>query len=109
MQHELWIDHSMADTVCHYALNAKQAGCSGVVCSPLEAKLVAETCGSGFVTVTPGIRFASDAKGDQKRVTTPAMAYALGSSFIVVGRSITGAEDPVAAYHRAKREFSEGM
>ena len=75
----------------------------------LEAKLVAETCGSGFVTVTPGIRFASDAKGDQKRVTTPAMAYALGSSFIVVGRSITGAEDPVAAYHRAKREFSEGM
>ena len=109
MQRELWIDHSMADTVCHYALNAKQAGCNGVVCSPLEAKLVTETCGSGFVTVTPGIRFASDAKGDQKRVTTPAMAYALGSSFIVVGRSITGAEDPVAAYHRAKREFSEGM
>ena len=109
MQRELWIDHSMADTVCHYALNANQAGCNGVVCSPLEAKLVAETCGSDFVTVTPGIRFASDAKGDQKRVTTPAMAYALGSSFIVVGRSITGAEDPVAAYHQAKREFSEGM
>lgn len=107
MQRELWIPHSMPDTVCHYALNAKEAGCDGVVCSPLEASLVAGTCGSDFVTVTPGIRFENDAKGDQKRVTTPAMAYELGSTFIVVGRSITAAEDPVAAYHRAVREFAE--
>ena len=109
MQRELWIDHSMADTVRHYALNAKEAGCDGVVCSPLEAGLVAKACGSDFVTVTPGIRFANDEKGDQKRVTTPAMAHDLGSSFIVVGRSITGADDPVEAYRRAAREFAEGV
>ncbi len=109
MQRELWIDHSMEDTVRHYAQNAKEAGCDGVVCSPLEAGLVAQACGSEFVTVTPGIRFANDEKGDQKRVTTPAMAKELGSTFIVVGRSITGAADPVAAYHRAAREFAEGI
>ena len=109
MQHELWINHSMEDTVRHYAQNAKEAGCDGVVCSPLEAGLVERACGSEFVTVTPGIRFANDAKGDQKRVTTPAMAKELGSTFIVVGRSITDAADPVAAYHRAAREFAEGI
>ncbi|MDO4852104.1 MAG: orotidine-5'-phosphate decarboxylase [Clostridia bacterium] len=109
MQRELWINHSMEDTVRHYAQNAKEAGCDGVVCSPLEAGLVERACGSEFVTVTPGIRFANDAKGDQKRVTTPAMAKELGSTFIVVGRSITDAADPVAAYHRAAREFAEGI
>lgn len=109
MQRELWINHSMEDTVRHYAQNAKEAGCDGVVCSPLEAGLVERACGSEFVTVTPGIRFANDAKGDQKRVTTPAMAKELGSTFIVVGRSITDVADPVAAYHRAAREFAEGI
>lgn len=109
MRRELWINHSMEDTVRHYAQNAKDAGCDGVVCSPLEAGLVERACGSEFVTVTPGIRFANDAKGDQKRVTTPAMAKELGSTFIVVGRSITDAADPVAAYHRAAREFAEGI
>ena len=107
MQRELWIGHSMEDTVRHYAQNAAQAGCDGVVCSPLEAGLVKEACGSSFCTVTPGIRFESDEKGDQKRVTTPAMARRLGSDHIVIGRSITGAKDPVEAYRRAVREFKE--
>ncbi len=107
MHQELWIDHSMEDTVAHYAENAKAAGCDGVVCSPLEVQVVNKACGDGFYTVTPGIRFADDAKGDQKRVTTPAKAKELGSSFIVVGRSITGAADPVEAYRRACREFAE--
>lgn len=105
MQEELWIDHPMIDTVCHYAQNAKKAGCDGVVCSPLESTAVANVCGKDFITVTPGIRFAEDAKGDQKRVTTPAKARELGSHYIVVGRSITQAADPVEAYHRACREF----
>lgn len=109
MRRELWIDHTMEDTVRHYAQNAKEAGCDGVVCSPLEAGLVAKACGPDFITVTPGIRFANDAKGDQKRVTTPALAHELGSTFIVVGRSITDAADPVEAYHRASREFAEGI
>ena len=108
MRRELWIDHSMEETVRHYAENAKTAGCDGVVCSPLEAGLVARACGPEFITVTPGIRFANDAKGDQKRVTTPALAHELGSTFIVVGRSITEAADPVAAYRRAAREFAGG-
>jgi len=108
MRRELLIDHTMEDTVRHYAANAKAAGCDGVVCSPLEAGLIAEACGRDFITVTPGIRFAGDAKGDQKRVTTPALAHDLGSTFIVVGRSITGAADPVAAYRRAAKEFAEG-
>jgi len=109
MRRELWIDHTMEDTVRHYAKNAQEAGCDGVVCSPLEAGLVEQTCGADFITVTPGIRFANDAKGDQKRVTTPALAHELGSTFIVVGRSITDAADPVAAYHRAAKEFAEGI
>ena len=108
MQKELWIDHSMIDTVCHYAENAKLAGCDGVVCSPLESAAVRQCCGDDFITVTPGIRFAEDGKGDQKRVTTPAKARELGSHYIVVGRSITTAKDPVEAYRRACREF-EGV
>lgn len=108
MKEELWIDHSMPDTVKHYAKNTQKAGLAGVVCSPLEAGLVQEACGHDFVTVTPGIRFADDAKGDQKRVTTPAKAREIGSHYIVVGRSITGAADPVEAYRRCVREFVKG-
>ncbi|MBR4121705.1 MAG: orotidine-5'-phosphate decarboxylase [Erysipelotrichaceae bacterium] len=107
MNKELWIDHKMEETVLHYAMNAKKAGCQGVVCSPLEAGIVKEACGEDFLTVTPGIRFADDDKGDQKRVTTPAKAKELGSSYIVVGRSITASADPVAAYERACQEFEE--
>ena len=107
MNKELWIDHKMEETVLHYAMNAKKAGCQGVVCSPLEAGIVKEVCGEDFLTVTPGIRFADDDKGDQKRVTTPAKAKELGSSYIVVGRSITASADPVAAYERACQEFEE--
>ena len=105
MREELWIDHGMEDTVRHYAANALAAGCDGVVCSPLEVDAVRAQCGENFVTVTPGIRFADDDKGDQKRVTTPARARELGSSFVVIGRSITGAADPVAAWLRAVHEF----
>ena len=108
MHEQLWIDHTMEETVRHYARNAKIAGCDGVVCSPLEVRSVLEACGEDFYTVTPGIRFADDAKGDQKRVTTPADACRLGSSYIVVGRSITAAADPVEAYLRASREFERG-
>ncbi len=108
MQEELWIPHPMQDTVLHYAQLAEQSGCDGVVCSPLESEAVHQSCGEDFLTVTPGIRFAEDAKGDQKRVTTPAMARKLGSTYIVVGRSITNAADPVAAYRRAMQEFMEG-
>lgn len=105
MKEELWIDHPINDTVRHYALNAKKAGLAGVVCSPLEASLVKEVCGDEFVTVTPGIRFDDASKGDQKRVTTPAMAKEIGSHYIVVGRPITAAENPVEAYKRCVREF----
>ena len=89
----------------HYALNAKKAGLDGVVCSPLESKKVHDSCGESFVTVTPGVRFADGDKGDQKRVMTPADAKAIGSDYIVVGRPITAAEDPVAAYERCVAEF----
>lgn len=102
---ELLISKDLNETVVHYAKNAKQAGCDGVVCSPLESGAVKENCGSDFLTVTPGVRFADDDKGDQKRVTTPALAKELGSSYIVVGRSITAAADPKAAYLRACEEF----
>ena len=105
MQEELWINHPIAETVQHYALNAQKAGLCGVVCSPLEAKLVQDVCGNEFVTVTPGIRFDDASKGDQKRVTTPAMAREIGSHYIVVGRPITAAENPVEAYARCVREF----
>lgn len=105
MQEELWIDHPINDTIQHYALNTQKAGLDGVVCSPLEAKLVRDVCNEDFITVTPGIRFDNASKGDQKRVTTPAMAREIGSSYIVVGRPITASEDPVAAYARCVKEF----
>ena len=105
LKNELLINEKLADTVIHYARNAKEAGCDGVVCSPLESTIVKENCGEEFLTVTQGVRFADDDKGDQKRVTTPSLARQLGSSYIVVGRSITGASDPKEAYLRASREF----
>ena len=105
MEEELLIHEPMAEVVMHYAENAKKAGLDGVVCSPLEAGVVHERCGADFLTVTPGIRLAGDAKGDQKRVMTPADAAKIGSDYIVVGRSITRAADPVAAYRECVREF----
>ena len=95
----------MAEVVLHYAENAKNAGLDGVVCSPLEAGQVHERCGREFLTVTPGVRFSSGSIGDQVRVTTPSRARELGSDYIVVGRPITAAEDPVAAYSRCLEEF----
>ena len=105
MERELWIEKPLAEVVMHYAENAAQAGLDGVVCSPLEAGAVHERCGKNFLTVTPGVRFADGDVGDQKRVTTPAKAKELGSDYIVVGRPITQAEDPVAAYRRCREEF----
>ena len=105
MEKDLWIEKPIADVVMHYASNAKVAGLDGVVCSPLEAGKVHERCGAGFVTVTPGVRFADGDIGDQKRVMTPAEAKKIGSDYIVVGRPITAAEDPVAAYERCVAEF----
>ena len=105
MKKDLLIDKPIADVVMHYAHNAKVAGLDGVVCSPLEAGKVHEVCGEGFVTVTPGVRFADGDIGDQKRVMTPAEAKKIGSDYIVVGRPITAAADPVAAYERCVAEF----
>jgi orotidine-5'-phosphate decarboxylase len=105
MQRELLIDADMPTAIAHYARNAKEAGLNGVVCSPLEAGLVKDACGKDFLTVTPGIRFADSAADDQVRITTPARARELGSDFIVVGRPITAAPDPVAAWRRCKKEF----
>ena len=105
MTEEILIDAPIDKVVMHYADNAAKAGLDGVVCSPLEAGKVHEVCGKDFLTVTPGIRFADDDKGDQVRVTTPAKAKEIGSDYIVVGRSITAAADPVAAYERCIREF----
>ncbi|MBR4434675.1 MAG: orotidine-5'-phosphate decarboxylase [Clostridia bacterium] len=105
MKRDLLIAESMENTVMHYAKNAKSAGLDGVVCSPIEAEKVHKTCGSEFVTVTPGVRFADGDKGDQVRVMTPEQAKLIGSDYIVVGRPITAAEDPVAAYERCVREF----
>ncbi len=105
MQEELLIGRPLDETVLHYAKNAAQAGLDGVVCAPLEAGKVHGACGDGFLTVTPGIRFAGGDKGDQVRVTTPAQAKELGSDYIVVGRPITAADDPVAAYQRCLDEF----
>lgn len=104
MHKELLIQAGMAETVAHYARNAQEAGLSGVVCSPLEAALVKEACGPDFLTVTPGIRFADGQAGDQVRIMTPEKARA-ASDYIVVGRPITAAGDPAAAYHRCVREF----
>jgi orotidine-5'-phosphate decarboxylase len=105
MEKDLLIKEPIADVVMHYASNAKLAGLDGVVCSPLEAGKVHERCGANFVTVTPGVRFADGDIGDQKRVMTPAEAKKIGSDYIVVGRPITAAEDPVAAYERCIAEF----
>ena len=105
MHNELWIDRPLDETVMHYASLAADAGLDGVVCSPLEAGKVHERCGKKFLTVTPGIRFDDASKGDQVRVTTPAKARELGSDYIVVGRPVTAAEDPVAAYRRCVAEF----
>ncbi len=105
MKNELLIDASMNETIVKYAQNAKEAGLDGVVCSPLEAGMVKEACSDSFITVTPGVRFADGDVGDQVRVTTPAKAKEIGSDYIVVGRPITQAEDPVAAYRRCVSEF----
>ncbi len=105
MENDLLIKENIADVVMHYASNAKKAGLDGVVCSPLEAGVVHEKCGKAFLTVTPGVRFADGDVGDQVRVTTPAKAKEIGSDYIVVGRPITAAEDPVAAYRRCVAEF----
>ena len=105
MESDLLIERPLDEVVMHYALNAKKAGLDGVVCSPLESGKVHEKCGSDFVTVTPGVRFAGGDIGDQVRVTTPAQAKKIGSDYIVVGRPITAAEDPVAAYERCIEEF----
>lgn len=105
MQKELLISSSINDTIRHYAENAKAAGLDGVVCSPLESSLVKDACGGSFLTVTPGVRFAGGDVGDQVRVTTPEKAKEIGSDYIVVGRAITAAPDPVAAYQRCCDEF----
>lgn len=105
MESDLLIHAPMDQVVMHYAQCAKEAGLDGVVCSPLEAQKVHESCGQAFLTVTPGVRFADGDVGDQKRVMTPAQAKEIGSDYIVVGRPITAAEDPVAAYERCVREF----
>ena len=107
MENDLLIKEPIDKVVMHYASNAKKAGLDGVVCSPLEAEKVHATCGEGFVTVTPGVRFADGDIGDQKRVMTPAEAKKIGSDYIVVGRPITAAEDPVAAYRRCVAEFCD--
>ena len=105
MQKELLIDATINDTIVKYAQNTKEAGLDGVVCSPLEAAMVKQACGSEFMTITPGVRFADGEVGDQVRVTTPERAREIGSDFIVVGRPITAADDPVAAYERCLKEF----
>ena len=105
MEQELLIEKPIDEVVMAYAESAARAGLDGVVCSPLEAGKVHERCGAGFLTVTPGVRFAEGEKGDQKRVTTPSRARELGSDYIVVGRPITQSDDPVGAYRRCVKEF----
>ena len=105
MKEDLLIDRPLDEVVMHYASNAKKSGLDGVVCSPLEAGKVHDVCGDAFLTITPGVRFAEGEVGDQVRVTTPAKARELGSDYIVVGRPITQAADPVAAYRRCVAEF----
>ena len=109
MEKDLLIEKPIDEVIMHYAENAKIAGLDGVVCSPLEAGKVHERCGENFVTVTPGVRFADGEVGDQKRVTTPERAREIGSDYIVVGRPITAAEDPVKAYERCVKEFLGGL
>lgn len=105
MENDLLIKEPIDKVVMHYAGNAKKAGLDGVVCSPLEAQKVHDICGNDFLTITPGVRFADGDVGDQKRVMTPAEAKKIGSDYIVVGRPITAAADPVAAYNRCIEEF----
>lgn len=105
MTQDLLIDRPIDEVVMHYAENAKDSGLDGVVCSPLESGKVHARCGNSFITVTPGVRFADGDIGDQKRVMTPAEAKKIGSDYIVVGRPITSASDPVAAYRRCVKEF----
>ncbi len=105
MEEDLWICRPMDEVILHYADNARRAGLDGVVCSPLEAGKIHGHCGGDFLTVTPGVRFAGGDAGDQVRITTPARARELGSDYIVVGRPITAAADPVAAWRRCKEEF----
>jgi orotidine-5'-phosphate decarboxylase len=105
MNDELKISGDINDVISAYALNAKSSGIDGVVCSPLEAGKIHSVCGDGFLTVTPGVRFDDASKGDQSRIATPARAKELGSDYIVVGRPITAADDPVAAYKRCVDEF----
>ena len=109
MTEDLLIDAPIDQVVMHYAQNAKKSGLDGIVCSPLEAGKVHDACGKDFVTVTPGVRFADGDKGDQVRVMTPAEAKKIGSDYIVVGRPITAAADPVAAYDRCVAEFCDGL
>ena len=105
MERDLLINHPIDEVVMHYAETAKNAGLDGIVCSPLEAGKVHDRCGRDFLTITPGVRFADGDIGDQKRVMTPAAAKEIGSDYIVVGRPITAAADPVAAYERCVAEF----
>lgn len=105
METDILIEKPIEEVVSRYAAGAKEAGLDGVVCSPLEAGAVHNACGNDFLTVTPGVRFTDDEKGDQARITTPAKAKEIGSDYIVVGRSITGAQDPKAAYERCLQEF----
>ena len=105
MKSDLLIDRPIGEVVMHYAKCAREAGLDGVVCSPLEAEIVHRNCGADFLTVTPGVRFADGDVGDQARVTTPARAREIGSDYIVVGRPITAAPDPLAAYRRCVKEF----
>lgn len=108
MENELLIKEPIEEVVMKYAQNTKEAGLNGVVCSPLEVQAVKQRCGQDFITVTPGIRFAAKDAGDQVRITTPAKAKELGSDYIVVGRPITQAENPVEAYKRCVEEFGDG-
>ena len=109
MESDILIEKPIDEVVMKYALNAKNSGLDGVVCSPLEAEKVHTACGAGFLTVTPGVRFADGDIGDQKRVMTPLEANRIGSDYIVVGRPVTKAEDPVAAYERCLKEFTGGI
>ena len=107
LEKDILIEKPMDEVVMHYAETARNAGLDGIVCSPLEAGKVHDRCGAGFLTITPGVRFADGDVGDQKRVMTPAQAKAIGSDYIVVGRPITAAADPVAAYERCVAEFCD--
>lgn len=107
MEQDLFIKENIEDVVMHYAENSKKAGLDGVVCSPLEVQAVKRKCGKEFLTITPGIRFSTDSKDDQSRITTPAKAKELGSDYIVVGRSITKAENPQEAYRKCVEDFCD--